>query len=75
MTAIRLLLFPLTIAVALLGPRYELRCLDGDWSDTFEQTLSYPAISFIAESRIAPDDCTGWPCEADVPWEDDASDD
>ena len=47
MSAVKLLLFPLTIAVALLGPRYELWCLDEYWSDT-EDALSYPAIGLIA---------------------------
>ena len=74
MPAIKLLLLPLTIAVALLGPRYELWCLDEYWSDT-EDALSYPAISLIAECRIAPSDCVCLPCEPDAPWEDDDSDD
>ena len=74
MTAIKLLLFPLTIAVALLGPRFELWCLDGYSRDTLEDALSYPALSLIAASKMAPNDCAWLPCEADDPWEDDDSD-
>jgi hypothetical protein len=74
MTVVKLLLFPLTIAVALLGPRYELLCLDEYWSDT-QDALSYPAISLIAASKIAPNDCLCLPYEADAPQEDDDSDD
>jgi len=73
MTAIKLLLLPLTIAVALVGPRYELWCLD-EWSDTGD-ALSYPAISLIAVSKIAPNDCMCLPYETDAPQDDDDSDD
>jgi hypothetical protein len=75
MTAIKLLLFPLTIAVALLGPRYELWCLDEYCSDIFENALSDPAISLTPESMIAPNDCTCLPYGADAPQEDDDCDD
>jgi hypothetical protein len=74
MTAIKLFLLPLTIAVALLGPRYELWCLDEYWSDTGD-ALSYPAISLIVESEITPDGCMCLPYEADAPQDDDDSDD
>jgi hypothetical protein len=75
MTAIKLLLFPLTIAVALLGPRYELWCLDEYCSDTFEDVLSDPAIGLTTESVIAPNDCTYLSCGLDAPSEDDDCDD
>jgi hypothetical protein len=74
MTAIKLLLLPLTIAVALVGPRYEVWCLDEYWSDTGD-ALSYPAISLIVESEITPDRCMCLPCDIGAPWEDDDSDD
>jgi hypothetical protein len=74
MTAIKLFLLPLTIAVALLGPRYELWCLDEYWSDT-KDARSNPAIGPIAESEITPDGCLCLPCEISAPWEDDDSDD
>ena len=75
MVAIKLLLIPLTIAVALIAPRFELWCFDGCWSDTCEEALSYPAISLTTESKIAPNDCTYLPCGVDAPWDDDDSDD
>ena len=75
MTAIKLLLFPLTIAVALLGPRVELWCLDGYSSDTLEDAVSYPAISLMTESKMAPNDCICLPCGVGAPWDDDDFDD
>ena len=75
MTAIKLLLLPLTIAVALLGPRFELWCLDGYRSNTFKDALSYPAISLMTDSKVAPNDYACLPCEIVAPWDDDDSDD
>jgi hypothetical protein len=74
MTAVKLLLFPLTIAVALLGPRYELWCLD-EYANAAKDALSYPAISIIAESEMVPNACICLPCEIGVSWDDDDSDD
>jgi hypothetical protein len=74
MTAVKLLLFPLTIAVALLGPRYELLCLDEYWSDA-KDALSYPAISLTAESEMVPNGCACLSCEMGAPLDDDDSDD
>jgi hypothetical protein len=75
MTAIKLLLLPLTIAVALLGPRFELWYLDGYSSDTYEDAVSYSAIISIDASKAAPNDCIYLPCGVGAPWEDDDCDD
>ena len=74
MTAVKLLLFPLTIAVALLGPRYELWCLD-EYANDAKDALSHPAISLIAESEMVPNGYIWLPCEIGAPFEDDDSDD
>ena len=74
MTAVKLLLFPLTIAVALLGPRYELLCLDEYGSDA-KDALSYPAINLVAESQMVPNACICLSCEIGASLDDDVSND
>jgi hypothetical protein len=74
MTAVKLLLFPLTIVVALLGPRYELWCLD-EYANDAKDALSYPAISLIVESEMVPNACICLPCEIGASLDDDDSDD
>jgi hypothetical protein len=58
----------------LLVPKYELRWLDGYWSDTSGQVFSARDHG-SGESGIAVDGYLCLPCWAVAPWEDDESDD
>jgi hypothetical protein len=74
MTFIKALLFPLAVYVALLVPEYELRWLDGYWSDTAGEVFS-PRDHGSGQSGIAADGYMCLLCSAVAPWEDDESDD
>jgi hypothetical protein len=74
MTFIKALLFLLAVYVALLVPKYELRCLDGYWSDTSDDVFS-PRDHGSGASEIAADDLMCPLYSAVAPWEDDESDD
>jgi hypothetical protein len=74
MTFIKALLFLLAVYVALLVPKYELRCLDGYWNDTSNDVFS-PCDHGSAASEITADHSICPLCLAVAPWEDDESDD